>query len=46
MPPETTYDPQADAVYLALADGRPHEGAEVATGVVLDFDADGRVVGI
>jgi uncharacterized protein YuzE len=46
MPPETTYDPDADAVYVALADARPHEGAEVAPGVVLDFDAEGRLVGI
>ena len=46
MPPETTYDPEADAVYIALADARPREGTEVAPGVVLDLDADGRLVGI
>ncbi|HTI65911.1 MAG TPA: DUF2283 domain-containing protein [Caulobacteraceae bacterium] len=41
-----TYDPEADAVYIALSDSRPHEGSEVAPGVVLDLDAEGRVVGI
>jgi uncharacterized protein YuzE len=41
-----TYDPEADAVYIALSDAVPHEGTEVAPGVVLDLDADGRVVGI
>jgi uncharacterized protein YuzE len=46
MPPDVTYDPDADAVYVALADTRAQEGSEVAPGVVLDFDAEGRVVGI
>ncbi len=46
MRPELTYDPEADAVYIALSDTRPHQGSEVAPGVVLDLDTDGKVVGI
>lgn len=40
------YDPQADAVYFALADGLSTESEEVSPGVVLDFDAEGRVIGL
>jgi uncharacterized protein YuzE len=43
----TTYDPEADvfAVYFAQK-GAYVESEEVAPGVTLDFDADGRVIGI
>jgi len=41
-----TYDPEADAVYIPVSDARPSEAEEVAPNVVLDFDAEGRVVGI
>lgn len=45
--PEMTYDPEADAVYIRLAEGvRPVEGEEVSPGIVLDFAEDGKVVGI
>ena len=44
MRPELTYDPEADAVFVRLADGTPHESAEVAPGVTLDYDAEGRIV--
>jgi uncharacterized protein YuzE len=46
MLPELTYDPDADAVYVTLAEGLAHEGAEVAPGVVLDLDREGRLLGI
>lgn len=46
MRPEISYDPEADAVYVPLSDITPVEASEVAPGVVLDLDADGRVVGI
>ena len=46
MRPEITYDPEADAVYVPLSEAAPVEAAEVAPGVVLDFDAEGRVVGV
>jgi uncharacterized protein YuzE len=39
-------DQAADAVYLNLTD-RPIEGSEeVADGIVVDYDAQGRIVGI
>ena len=41
-----SYDPQIDAAYIRLADGLAIEGQEVAPGIVLDFDAEGRVLGI
>ena len=46
-----TYDPAADAMYLYLTE-RAAEGPrvarteEVAPGTMLDFDSDGRVIGI
>lgn len=40
-------DTAADALYLRLDDATPvAESEEVAPGVVLDFDAAGRVVGV
>lgn len=44
--PDTTYDPEADAVYVHLTDAAVQESEEVAPGVVLDYDADGRVTGV
>ncbi len=44
--PDTTYDPEADALYIQLSDTRPVEAEEVAPNVMLDFDVEGRVVGI
>jgi uncharacterized protein YuzE len=44
-----TYDPEADAAYIRLADPHLHrivESEEVSPGVILDFTEDGRVVGI
>jgi uncharacterized protein YuzE len=41
-----TYDPQADAAQIVLADGQVVESDEVAPGIVLDFDAAGRVLAI
>ena len=47
MPVDMTYDPEADAVFIRLAeDGKPCEGEEVAPGVVLDFTEDGRITDI
>jgi uncharacterized protein YuzE len=44
---QTRYDPDADifAVHFAPK-GAYVESEEVAPGVVLDFDADGQVIGI
>jgi uncharacterized protein YuzE len=43
---KTDYDPRADTVQIALADGEAVESEEVAPGIVLDFDAAGRVLAI
>ena len=40
------YDPAADAMYIRLADGTVADSDEVHDGVVLDYDANGRVLGI
>jgi uncharacterized protein YuzE len=44
----TSYDPEADAFMVRFAPkGAPIERTEeVAPGVLLDFDADGQVIGI
>jgi uncharacterized protein YuzE len=41
---KTIYDPEADALYVRFADSPVVESEEVADGVVLDFDAEGRIV--
>jgi len=41
---KTIYDPEADALYVRFADSPVVESEEVANGVVLDFDAEGRIV--
>ncbi len=43
---KTHYDQETDALYLRFAEGRIVESEEVAPGVVLDFDADGRIVAL
>ncbi|NCZ74909.1 MAG: DUF2283 domain-containing protein, partial [Betaproteobacteria bacterium] len=40
------YDQRADAMYIRLRAGTVVESDEVRPGVVLDFDADGKVLGI
>jgi uncharacterized protein YuzE len=42
----TSYDPEADALYVRFAEASIVESEEVADGVVLDLDAEGRIVGI
>ena len=46
-----TYDPAADAMYLYLAERAAGEAEvarteEVASGLMLDYNGDGRVIGI
>jgi uncharacterized protein YuzE len=43
---DITYDPEADAAYVTLSFAATKDSSEVAPGVVLDFDEDGRIVGI
>ncbi len=42
----TTYDPEADAAYLRAGQGEITRTEEVAPGIVLDFTAEGGLVGI
>jgi uncharacterized protein YuzE len=41
---KTIYDPQADALYVRFAEAPVVESEEVADGVVLDYDAEGRII--
>ncbi len=43
---KTLYDPAADSLYVRFADAAVVESEEVAPGVVLDFDTDGRIVAL
>ena len=40
------YYSDTDMLYIKLADGVNTESEEVASGIVLDFDENGRVIGI
>ncbi len=40
------YDPGVDAFYVRLNDSKIIESEEVQPGIVLDFDATGKVVGV
>jgi len=40
------YYPETDSLYIDLAERPGADSREVAPGVVLDFDTDGRLVGI
>jgi uncharacterized protein YuzE len=40
------YYPDTDSLYIDLSSTPSADSQEVAPGVVLDFDADGRLVGI
>ena len=43
---KTTYDREADALYVRFSNTSVVESEEVSEGVILDFDADGRIVAI
>ena len=40
------YDPTVDAIYLRLAEVDVVDSEEVKPGIVLDYDAQDRVVGV
>jgi len=40
------YYPETDSLYIDLAEKTSTESREVSQGVVLDYDADGNLVGI
>ena len=39
-------DEEADALYIRFDEATIVESEEVSDGIILDFDADGRVVGL
>jgi YD repeat-containing protein len=43
---KTLYDPDVDALYVRFADTPISESEEITAGVVLDYDANGRIVAI
>ncbi len=40
------YDPGVDVLMIRLRDGKVEESDEVAPGMIVDFDADGRPLSI
>jgi uncharacterized protein YuzE len=42
----TIYDAEANALYVRFSEATIIESEEVSNGVVLDFDAEGRIVAI
>ncbi len=43
---KTLYDADSDALYVRFSDARVLESEEVSEGVILDYDAEGRIVAI
>ena len=41
-----TVDPEADALYLRLNDAQIADSEQVASGVILDYDAQDNIVGV
>ena len=46
MTPIVKYDRDANAAYIRFSPEPVEESEEVAEGVVLDYDRDGRIVGM
>lgn len=46
MSPTVKYDPEANAAYIRFSPEPVKESEEVADGIVIDFDAEGRMVGL
>jgi uncharacterized protein YuzE len=41
-----SYDPKADALYIRLRQAKIDESDEIAEGIIIDYDAGGKPVGI
>ena len=41
----TTYDHEANALFVRLSEGAIVESEELRPGLIVDFDKDGRIVG-
>lgn len=46
MTPTVNFDPAADAAYIRFSSEKVLESEEVSEGIVLDFDENGRIVGM
>lgn len=46
MNPTVTYDPDANAAYIRFSPEPVEESEEVSAGIILDYDADGRIAGM
>jgi uncharacterized protein YuzE len=46
MTPKFEYDPEANAAYIRFSSEPIIESEEVSTGIVLDYDEAGRIVGM
>jgi len=40
------YDPQADAMYIRFSESEVEHSEEVASGIVIDYDVDDRLVAL
>lgn len=40
------YYPETDSLYISLSDQKSTDSQEIAPNIVLDFDSEGRLVGI
>lgn len=43
---KSRYDPTVDALSIRLSESSVVESEEVRPGVIIDFDAEGRIVGL
>lgn len=43
---ETDYDPQLNVLSLQLAHGKVVESDEIQPGVIVDYDKNGRLIGV
>lgn len=43
---KVTYDPQADILYIRFREGKIEESDEVSEGLIVDYDAQGKPMGI
>ena len=41
-----SYDPKADALYIRLRRAKIEESDEITKGIIVDYDASGKAVGI
>ena len=46
MTPKVTYDEAANAAYIRFSPEPVQESEEVSSGIVLDYDAEGKIVGM